>query len=246
MLTTLVVPCFNEATRLDAETFLSRAEPGALHFVFVDDGSQDATYDVLQTMTERAPETVTALRLEQNAGKAEAVRRGMVIAQEEPSTLVGFWDADLATPLDELPALAAHFENAEELQLVIGSRVLLMGRHIARKHLRHYVGRVFATAVSMVLALPIYDTQCGAKVFRNNDLTRQIFADPFLSRWIFDVEIIARLKRIVEAQGAPDMARYLIEHPLMAWTDVSGGTLRLTDFIRSAADLARIRSRYLR
>ena len=86
MHTTLVVPCFNEATRLDAETFLSHAKAGALHFVFVDDGSQDATSDVLQAMTERAPETVTALRLEQNAGKGEAVRRGMEVAQEEPST----------------------------------------------------------------------------------------------------------------------------------------------------------------
>jgi glycosyltransferase involved in cell wall biosynthesis len=246
MATTLVVPCFNEASRLDTDTFVSFAETTDASFVFVDDGSRDDTFAVLQRMADALPTSITALRLERNHGKAEAVRFGMATAQEGTTDFVGFWDADLATPLSELEALLEHFTGAGRLQMVVGSRILLMGRRIDRKPIRHYVGRVFATVVSLTLGLPIYDTQCGAKVFRNNEITRQLFVDPFVSRWIFDVELIARLMRAVNARDASAVASYLVEHPLMTWTDVPGGKLKLGDFAKSAVDLARIYNRYLR
>ncbi len=246
MATTLVVPCFNEASRLDTDTFLSFAEATDASFVFVDDGSRDDTFAMLQRMADAHPTSITALRLERNQGKAEAVRFGMATAQEGPSEFVGFWDADLATPLSELEALLEHFKEADRLQMVAGSRVLLMGRRIDRKPIRHYTGRVFATVVSIILGLPIYDTQCGAKVFRNNKITRQLFGDAFVSRWIFDVELVARLAQAVGARDATTMASYLVEHPLMTWTDVPGGKLKLGDFAKSAVDLARIYKRYLR
>ena len=245
MATTLVVPCFNEASRLDTDAFLSFAKATDVRFVFVDDGSRDDTFAVLQRMADALPNAVTALRLERNLGKAEAVRYGMTIAMEDPSGLVGFWDADLATPLAELDALLDQFGASDRIQMVIGSRVLLMGRHVDRKPIRHYAGRVFATAVSVTLRLPIYDTQCGAKVFRNNEITRRLFEDAFLSRWIFDVELIARLQRAVAATDAT-MAGYLVEHPLMSWTDVPDGQLKLGDFAKSAVDLIRIYRHYLR
>ncbi len=246
MATTLVVPCFNEASRLDTDTFLSFAEATDASFVFVDDGSRDDTFAVLQRMADEQPTSVKALRLERNQGKAEAVRFGMATAQEGPSEFVGFWDADLATPLSELDALLEHFEGADHLQMVVGSRVLLMGRRIDRNPIRHYAGRVFATVVSLTLGLPIYDTQCGAKVFRNNKITTQLFGDGFVSRWVFDVELIARLKHATKARDATAMASYLVEHPLTTWTDVPGGKLKLGDFAKSAVDLAQIYNRYLR
>jgi len=246
MPTTLVVPCFNEASRLDTDAFLSFAEANEARFVFVDDGSHDKTFAVLQRMADALPRSVTALRLEPNRGKAEAVRYGMATAMEGPSEFVGFWDADLATPLTELDALLEQFAASDRIQMVVGSRVLLMGRHVDRRPIRHYAGRVFATAVSMTLGLPIYDTQCGAKVFRNNEITKRLFGDAFLSRWIFDVELIARLKGAVAATDAATMGNYLVEHPLMTWVDVPDGKLKLGDFAKSAVDLVRIYRRYLR
>ena len=83
----------------------------------------------------------------------------------------------------------------EHLQVVIGSRVGLLGHDIDRSLRRHYLGRIFATVSSAVLDLPVYDTQCGAKAFRVTPALRAALADPFTSRWAFDVELLGRLRR---------------------------------------------------
>jgi len=100
--------------------------------------------------------------------------------------------------------------------------------------MRHYLGRVFATAASLVLALPIYDTQCGAKLFRANRQIFSLFAQPFMSRWIFDVEIIARYLTTF-GSGAG-----IYELPLDRWTDIGDSRVKSADFIRASGELANI------
>src|SRR5690606_18799800 len=99
-----------------------------------------------------------------NEGKAEAVRRGMQVAFRRHPEYVGFWDADLATPLDEIGRFRAVLDRRSELQLVIGSRTRLLGRRIERKRSRTLLGRLFATVASRAVQLPVFDTQCGAKL----------------------------------------------------------------------------------
>src|SRR5262249_50747242 len=99
---------------------------------------------------------------------------------------------------------------------------------------RHYLGRVFATAASLVLALPIYDTQCGAKLMRSSPPMRALFALPFCSRWIFDVELLARYLASFGTQ------RGLYELPLRRWTDVGDSRVRARDFVRAGVDMAAI------
>jgi dolichyl-phosphate beta-glucosyltransferase len=237
----LVVPCYNEAARLDPEAFLHfvTTHPG-VQLVLVDDGSDDATGEILDRMRAAAPGAVTTLRHSPRRGKAEAVRAGILAALEQRSALVGFFDADLSTPLAAVDDFLALFSSRPAIEFVLGSRVMLMGRDIRRKAVRHYLGRVFATAVSHVLDLPVYDTQCGAKIIRVNAATATLFAAPFHRGWIFDVELIARYLRLPVAPGELSRRDRLYELVLPEWHDRPGSKLRWHDFFRAMIDLGHI------
>jgi dolichyl-phosphate beta-glucosyltransferase len=239
----LVVPCYNEEKRLDEDAFATFALAG--HFVdfrFVDDGSSDDTARVLESIRERRGGVVVQ-RLEKNSGKAEAVRRGFVAALEERPDYVGYWDADLAAPLSELSEFVALMESMRRVDIVFGSRVKLMGRAIERLAWRHYLGRFSATLVSMTLKLPIYDTQCGHKLFRSTDLLGRVFADRFLTNWLFDVEILARFLTM-DPEGRDHAARSIYEYPLEQWIDVRGSKVKPHDFALALGDLATIKRSY--
>ncbi len=106
--------------------------------------------------------------------------------------MCGYWDADLATPLGAVNQMSEMFARRPEIEVVIGSRVRLLRATDRAQWRPSHLGRVFATFASMVLDLPVYDTQCGAKLFRVTPDVSRIWQEPFQSRWIFDVELIAR------------------------------------------------------
>ncbi len=243
---TVVVPCYNEAKRLDMSAFrnfLSGSD--SVRLVFVDDGSKDNTVEVLQKTCAGFNSRIDILRCPVNVGKAEAVRCGLVHAIcEFQQQIVGYWDADLATPLDAIPRFLKILDGHPEIDMVFGARVRLLGRHVNRHFSRHYLGRIFATIVSQVLRLPIYDTQCGAKLFRVQSGIGDIVQQPFLSRWIFDVEIIARY--ILYHGSNPAIVQQAIyEYPLERWDDVAGSKVRARDFFIAIADVLKIRLKYL-
>ena len=238
----LVVPCFNEERRLPVDELRNFHMDGVrVEILLVDDGSTDGTLRLLGSIRDADPQRFSVLSLERNSGKAEAVRRGIVVALDRGPDLVGFWDADLATPLTEITHFLKVFAARPEIEMIFAARVRLLGRSISRNPARHYFGRVGATLISSSLGLAVYDTQCGAKLFRTSDSMREIFDQPFLSRWIFDVEIIARL---VQQRGRDAAARAIYELPIMTWHDVKGSKVRSTDFFRALKDLGRIRRAY--
>jgi dolichyl-phosphate beta-glucosyltransferase len=237
----LVVPCYNEAARLNADAFLRQLHVRSdLDLVFVDDGSTDATLARLRELSERGRGRVEVVALKQNSGKAAAVRTGMLAAFDRGSSFAGYWDADLATPLDAITEFMTVFSARPDVEIVIGSRVKLLGREIRRSPARHYSGRVFATAASVALGLSVYDTQCGAKIFRSTERAKRIFGTPFRSNWIFDVEILSRYVAEVGAQHAEDG---IYELPLAQWTDVAGSKLKPWHAVRAIWDLAAIARR---
>jgi dolichyl-phosphate beta-glucosyltransferase len=238
----LIIPCYNEERRLPVDELRAFALPGMrIELFLVNDGSRDGTLRLIESLQKEDPQKFSVLNLERNSGKAEAVRRGILAAIERKPDLVGFWDADLATPLSELTDFLEIFATRPEIEMVFAARVRLLGRSISRNPRRHYVGRVGATLISSSLGLAVYDTQCGAKLFRATPETRALFAEPFLSRWIFDVEIIARL---VRQRGRDAAARAIYELPIRTWHDVKGSKVRSTDFIRALKDLWKIHRAY--
>lgn len=240
----IVVPCYNEELRLPAEQFQRFLSESPVNFVFVDDGSRDKTLERLESLRNGREDRVFVLALPQNRGKAEAVRMGLNFALDRNAQYAGYWDADLATPLEAITEFMEVFAARPDLEMVFGSRVKLLGRRVHRKTSRHYLGRVFATTVSVILRLPIYDTQCGAKIFRVGPGTRELVAEPFGSRWVFDVEILARyIRRLGSADAA---AQRIYEYPLHAWEDVGGSKVKPHHFIVAFRDVLGIYWKYMR
>lgn len=236
---TLVIPCYNEEHRLNVEAFRSWRDAD---LCFVNDGSRDGTLAVLQSMAAAEPERIRVVSLAENGGKAAAVRAGMLAELERSAEgYIGFWDADLATPLSELPRFVEVLDRRKEMQMILGARVRLLGREISRRPFRHYFGRVGATLISSSLGIAVYDTQCGAKLFRVSPVLREVFAKPFLSRWIFDVEIIARFLQQIGRDAA---AHAIYELPLLEWHDVHGSKVKARDYLRGLRDLWKIHRAY--
>ncbi len=245
--TTIVVPCYNEAGRLPVDAFREFSDQHPeVRFLFVNDGSSDGTDAVLEALRRADPNHFSTLPQPRNRGKAETVRLGMLHALAQAPRYAGYWDADLATPLDEIPRFIGALEAHPERDVCFGARVQLLGRTIERRALRHYLGRVFATVASLMLELPVYDTQCGAKLFRSSPQTSALFAEPFCVSWTFDVELIARMKRDAAAGSESDPGQRIYELPLDRWRDVAGSKVKSGDFVKALLEMLRIWHKYLR
>ncbi|GAB5540880.1 MAG: glycosyltransferase [Sandaracinaceae bacterium] len=240
----VVIPCYNEAERLDERQVRALLAFEGTRVLFVDDGSTDGTADRLAALCAAVGYRASFDVLPENRGKAEAVRRGMQLALNRAEKLgdaiVGYIDADFATPPAEVVRLKDELVRSEAL-VALGSRVARLGAAIDRKPARHYLGRAFATTASFVLGLTVYDTQCGAKLFRDTPALRAALEAPFSSRWSFDVELLGRL---LAGGLAPTE---MIEVPLSQWEDVGGSKLSTKGALRAGVDLitlgARVRRR---
>lgn len=238
--TAIIIPCYNEELRLPQEEFyLFALQHRDVHFIFVNDCSTDGTARVLDVLCSRIPTQCVAIHLPMNLGKAGAVHKGFVHAFGRDYAAIGYWDADLATPLSSIVTFSALLRGSQ-LEMVIGSRVRLLNRHIARRAGRHYLGRIFATMASFILGLTVYDTQCGAKLFINNARLRQVFGPPFTVNWIFDVEILARYLLLIDIQGGKPLSTSACEYPLEQWNDVPGSKIRAIDFVVAFYEMMKI------
>src|SRR4051812_42830979 len=198
----IVVPCFNEAKRLDGARFRDfRFSGSSIRYLLVNDGSTDGTAAILNDLHHFDPERFLYFSLPRNSGKGEAVRQGLLRALETRPDYVGYWDADLATPLEAIPEFASVLDSRPDIEMVFGARIRLLGHSVRRTVVRQCLGRMFASAVSCVLGFRVFDMQCGAKLFRASLEMKTILQKPFQSRWIFDVEILARL--MANRRGSP-------------------------------------------
>lgn len=237
----IVVPCYNESDRLDTSSFIDYAQRSQHYFLFVNDGSKDNTEHIIQEMAKRS-EFITAISVDQNGGKAEAIRFGVnhLLKQSETYDLVGYYDSDQATPLCEIDHALSFLKLHPEYDMLMGMRLKRLGGRVFRDLKRHYLGRVFATFVSISLGLPSYDTQCGFKLIKSH-LLKDLFLDPFTSPWFFDVEL---LFRIMMVRGREYASTKVYEFPLMEWEEVGGSKIGGSTYLKAPFQLLKIKRRY--
>lgn len=234
--TCIIIPCYNEEKGLplnEYKQFLNNNKNDII--CFVNDGSKDKTLKILQDLNHEFPSKTLVISYKKNKGKAEAVRTGV----RQCLTTINFkylayLDADLATSLEECATMNCYFKDS--VQFVFGSRIKRLGAHIERKRSRFLIGRIIATAISIILKLPVYDTQCGCKLF-SKETAQVAFKEKFISKWLFDVEIF---KRIIKKFGHNQAKLIMLEVPLNSWVEKGDSKVKATYFFKLWIDLYKI------
>jgi len=225
----LIIPCYNEAVRLDTATILNWiSKRPSFDLYFINDGSTDETGKLLSKLSTALPDQIQYIESKQNAGKAESIRKGILYALQYPYTYVGYLDADLSTSLEEIERLTQLIQ-IQSYTGVFGSRIKKGGAIIIRSPFRHIVGRFIATIIDLRFQLNIYDTQCGAKIFKVCIL-KEVVQERFQTRWLFDVELFLRLRKINKLQ--------ILEEPLHIWRDKRSSKLNFFSFPLICKELA--------
>jgi len=241
--TALIVPCYNEEKRLVPQHFLDFVlTSDSIDLWFINDGSTDGTWSLIQSMAAQKPGRIIARNLSENQGKAGAIRSCFQMVYETGTyTYVGYIDADLSAPLQEVLPLQEQIQK-DLYYIVAGCRIKMAGRTIERTMMRHYFSRIFATYYSQLLDVHNYDTQCGLKLFQIS-FAINLFEKPFVSRWLFDLEIFLRAKILLGEEG---YAKKIVEVPLQEWKEVGGSKLRWFDFFKAPWEVLKIYWRYRR
>ncbi|MEJ6791808.1 MAG: glycosyltransferase [Lacinutrix sp.] len=235
----IIIPCFNEANRLNIEAYKTfQKQNNTFDLLFVNDGSTDNTLTVINNLRDNTPNT-SVLNFERNIGKAEAIRQA-VFFLEEKYNYIGYLDADLSTSLSEISRLL-DIAKTKNKSIILGSRVKVLVASIKRKVYRHFFGRVVATFIDrLVLKLEIYDTQCGAKIIESK-LASVIFKDTFKTKWLFDVELLARIKK---EYGIAYCKNNILEVPLQQWHDTEDTRISFIDFLKTPLSLLKLYVHY--
>ncbi len=226
----IVIPAYNESGRipvtLKSVVDCVRAQGWSAEIIVVDDGSRDATADVVRAFAASAPE-VRLVQNPGNHGKGYSVRNGILQALGE---IVMFSDADLSAPIEEAERLFAAIAGGADI--AIGSRWLERTRQTIRQPLyRQFFGRCFNAVTRFIMGLPFADTQCGFKAF-TRDAAQTVFQLQTIERWGFDPEILfIALKR-----------GYRIEEVPVSWAhDERTRISYLKDGMRMLQDIAIVR-----
>jgi dolichyl-phosphate beta-glucosyltransferase len=217
---TLVLPAYNEEKRLGPALdelfgYLRRRGgppregapasgnlPDAIRVLVVDDGSTDATADLVRARPEAVPGVRDAgsanpwrgawleLLTVPHGGKGAAVRSGMLASD---SDVVIFTDADMATPPDQIPGLVAALGTAD---VALGSRIQPDGSDMRRTQpdFRRLLGKLFHALAAIWVTGPVRDTQCGFKGF-SSAAAHDLFAAQRITSIVFDVELIYLARR---------------------------------------------------
>ena len=228
----MVVPCFNEASRWNEGYWRTLIPTPGVRWLFVCDGSFDNTDRTIESLR---CSTVETMCLGANRGKAEAVRQGLLNTIVDDVAWVGFLDADSAFSQHEVLRFISLAQSESQALAIWSSRVNLRGRSVERSEIRHYLGRVVATVLGLRFKNLPYDTQSGMKLFRVTPELKTALAKPFITRWLFDIELLVRLDDLYDYRSD-----WLWEEPVMDWREMAGSRINRRELFRILKELTRI------
>jgi len=234
----LVVPCYRESARIGG--FLPNlchemSALGLVRVLVVEDGSDGDELARMQRIVDdlRAefPGLLPLKSIPQNVGKGGAVYAGW--REHDGAEWLGFVDADGSCSASEVARLIRMTQSGLTSPCAIfASRVKMLGGNVDRLFKRHLLGRVFATLVSELLDIPVYDSQCGLKMVPRRAY-ESVAAKLQIKGFAFDVELMVALL---------DTGCQIEEVPI-DWSEVPGGKVKLfRDSWRMAHDVLKIRS----
>lgn len=189
-----IVPCYNEASRFSflREAFedFDKVWQQPYELVIVDDGSVDATLEVVNQWANSDPleyGTIVTVPLGKNQGKGRALQEGMKLSH-------GDWvltlDADMATQPQQLISWIESGIVWEDNTVYIGSRVHA-DSEIEAKWIRKITGGIYNLVTRIFTPIREYDTQCGFKLYPSK-LGKKVFDQLRTAGWAHDIEILSR------------------------------------------------------
>jgi len=239
----IVIPCYNEAKRLDLPSFKEFLDQRNDYSIcFVNDGSSDNTLEILKSFEAEQPERVYVYDAPKNNGKAEAIRSGInYMLQYTNANKIGFMDADLATGFDDYENLVDSLnDDLDNDGMVIGSRTRVNTANIQRTAFRSASSNIFNRVIQWIIGLKINDTQCGAKVFTRKT-ANTLFQKAFITKWLFDIELLMRMRN---RHGKQSMEKKFKEVNLTKWTEIEGSKITLRDAVQFPLQLIQIALNY--
>lgn len=230
----IIIPVFNEAQRIKdtLEVIIKYLNKKSTEYelIIVDDGSTDETTKVIEEFFFlQYPQIKYKLfKNYKNLGKGAAVRKGVLSACGE---LVYFTDADLSTPIEEMFKFVDIIKK-EGYDIVIGSRGLKESKILVHQPFyRETMGKIFNKIVKILLMNDFNDTQCGAKMFKN-EVAKKVFSLSTINNFAFDVEILYIAKKL----------GYKIKEMPVVWKNFKGSKVKLlTDSIKMLLSLFKIK-----
>jgi glycosyltransferase involved in cell wall biosynthesis len=237
----VIVPCYNEAKRLKIDSFKKFISENSQYILcFVNDGSKDSTFDILERIRGEFPSQVVVIDCKKNVGKAEAVRAGVnYLKKIDEIKYIGFLDADLSTDFDDFVNISEVLKKSK-FKIVSGSRIVRMGANIVKESSRGIISKSINLLICVILGMNFQDTQCGAKIM-TKDMVEAAFQKPFLTRWLFDVEIFMRMRNFY---GKEKSVQYICEQPLNRWVHEDDSKLGFKDSIKIVFQLFQIAVTY--
>ena len=226
----IIIPAYNEEERIPKtlNSYLDYLK-GKINFeiLVIINGCTDNTLEVVKKIAQKNKE-IKYVDIGKVASKGIAVTEGFKLADSE---LIGFVDADLATPPNAFYDLVKNIENYDA---VIASRWMKNSKINKSQPLTRIIaGRSFNILVNLLFNLKLKDTQCGAKLFKKTAL-KDILTDIGKTRWAFDVDVLYLLKR----------KNYKTKEIPTEWSEPGGSHVKIKTVIEMFLSIVRLRLIY--